>query len=151
MKLIKSIYMNMFPIIRKQSIKIHEQQQSIQERNAIIDEISAREKLLKSELQFIYSILIQREGCRLQLFPLFKQDTLLLAVDHKITQLNFYLYIPGQQPNEIAQAYTNVLENSIVIHELYVAASNSNIDFQSFLLYQIKSEANTLGMSVIYA
>ena len=151
MKLIKSFTNHIFPIIRKQTNLIHEQRLNIHERDVIINELLEREKLLRSELQFIYSIIIQRQGCRFKLFPMIKQLPLLLAVDHKITQMNFYLYIPSQQSNEIAQAYTNVRDDAIIIHELYVAPSHSNPDLHSFLLHEIKSEAKTLGMSVIYA
>ena len=151
MKFFKSITRYILPVTKKQSILLLEQQQNLQKQSVIVQELSTKEKVLRSELQFIYSILIQRQGCRFKLFPMIKQLPLLLAVDHKITQMNFYLYIPSQQSNEIAQAYTNVRDDAIIIHELYVAPSHSNQDLHSFLLHEIKSEAKTLGLSIIYA
>jgi len=166
MKLIKSIIRHIIPATKQQPTQLHEQnptlllqrqqtlldeqQQALQEQSVIINDLSSKEKQFRSELQFIYSILIQRQRCRIQLFPLLKQNTLLLALDHKITQLNFYLYIPIQQANEIAQVLTYVKDNTIVVHEQFIAPSHNTPDINNFLSNQINSEAKTLGLSVIY-
>lgn len=151
MKLITVISELICPALSQQRIQIHNLQQTLQILTEHKNDIAAKEKILRNELQFIYSILIHRSGCRFRLFPMVQQESLLLAVAHNINQVNFFLYIPNQQSNEIAQAYTNVKDNTLVIHELYVSPSHSNPQIYSFLLHQIKSEAKTLGLSVIYA
>jgi hypothetical protein len=151
MKLITVISELICPALSQQRIQINNLQQTLQILTEHKNEIAAKEKMLRNELQFIYSILIHRCRCRFRLFPMVQQSFLLLAVSHTFNQVNFFLYIPNQQSNEIAQAYANVKDNTLVIHELYVSPSHSNPQIHSFLLLQIKSEAKTLGLSVIYA
>jgi hypothetical protein len=151
MKLISVICELICPAMARQRNHILIQQQLLGKFTAQKNELEAIEKKLSKELQCIYSIIIHRHGCRLRLFPILQQESLLLAVAHNISQVNFYLYKPNQQSDEIAQAYTNVQDDALVIHEFYVTPTHCNTQIHSFLLQQIKMEAKALGLSVIYA
>lgn len=150
MKRLADIRNLIFPVFQTRQYQLLELQQALSEWKIKANELAGTEKRLSRELQSIYSILIRRSHCRLSLFPLIQQETLLLAVETHINQINVYLYVPIQQSTEIAQVYTNIHQQSLVIHEFYVEAEYSKPFIHSFLLQQVKREAKRLGLSVVH-
>ncbi|MBO9204192.1 MULTISPECIES: hypothetical protein [Niastella] len=150
MKLILILKKFVFPITVKQNNCILDLQHTVNDLIESKNELIIKVGVYRKELQFIYSILIARPGCQFRLFPLLKQP-LLLAIENTASQMNFYLYMPNQQSNEIAMAYTNKQENTHVIYELYVEPTYCNSHIYSFLLYQVNTEAKRMDLPVVYA
>jgi hypothetical protein len=145
-----STFRNMiFPTFSRQHAQILNLQKTIQDLKDQKSDIAVKEKVLRSELQYIYSIIINRNGCRIKLFPLLKQETLLLAVENKPNQVNFYLYTPNFQANEIALVFTEVKENKLIIVEFYSEPDHKTTEINRFLLQQINAEAKALGLSEV--
>lgn len=141
MKLFSTIRDFIFPIIARMQDQIASQQKNLEQMNN-------ENRVFRSELQYLYAILIHRGGCRLRLFPLLRQETLLLAIEKTSSQINFYLYIPHKQSSEIGQAYANIQSNALVLYDLHVDAPFRDPNLHNFLLQQIINEAKAIGLPV---
>lgn len=141
MKLFSILRDFIFPIIANQRTQLAGQQQAF-------EQLTKENKIFRNELQYIYTILIHRSGCRLRLYPLLRQETLLFAIEKTSNQLNFYLYIPNKQSSEIGLAYAYIRDKVLVLYELHVDAPFQDPNIRNLLLQQVTIEAKIIGLAV---
>lgn len=149
MKLITFLRNSLFPVIARQNKQILTLQDELSGAVRQYQELVAKQKELLTEIEYLYYILVHRNGYRYRLLVFPKLPPLLFTAGGQGDKPHFILYIPSEC-TEIASLAARRVGRTLVMEEMEInQVVFENKHTGTVLVQQIITEARVMGIEQI--